>query len=197
MLARGRSGVLQDDALDDVGDVLAAIGDRLQQLVDLLHLDQLAGIRLEAEELRQARAQHLVGVGLEPVDFAADFRYRFGVRHVIEHLHRGLDFLGAGDADVGQPLGLFGDRPQVVQEHAMRDRKSTRLNSSHVEISYAVFCLKKKKKKKKNLTAKKKKSQPHLLMFTLRPCYTQYISYLILRESHTATCDARPTSVIR
>src|SRR5438874_9068030 len=31
-----------------------------------------------------------------------------------------------------------------------RDRKSTRLNSSHVEISYAVFCLKKKKKKKNN-----------------------------------------------
>src|SRR5690554_7536888 len=28
----------------------------------------------------------------------------------------------------------------------MRDRKSTRLNSSHVRISYAVFCLKKKKK---------------------------------------------------
>src|SRR6266496_4953227 len=28
----------------------------------------------------------------------------------------------------------------------VRDRKSTRLNSSHVEISYAVFCLKKKKK---------------------------------------------------
>src|SRR5207253_10166205 len=31
---------------------------------------------------------------------------------------------------------------------AERDRKSTRLNSSHVAISYAVFCLKKKKKKK-------------------------------------------------
>src|SRR5438874_6375536 len=30
----------------------------------------------------------------------------------------------------------------------LTDRKSTRLNSSHVEISYAVFCLKKKKKKK-------------------------------------------------
>src|SRR5436309_8608856 len=30
-----------------------------------------------------------------------------------------------------------------------RDRKSTRLNSSHVKISYAVFCLKKKKKNKK------------------------------------------------
>src|SRR3989442_8095412 len=32
------------------------------------------------------------------------------------------------------------------------DRKSTRLNSSHVRISYAVFCLKKKKKKKLKLT---------------------------------------------
>src|SRR5436305_6633754 len=32
------------------------------------------------------------------------------------------------------------------------DRKSTRLNSSHVRISYAVFCLKKKKKNKKNKT---------------------------------------------
>src|SRR5438067_7248841 len=32
---------------------------------------------------------------------------------------------------------------------AQGDRKSTRLNSSHVSISYAVFCLKKKKKKKK------------------------------------------------
>src|SRR5436309_10965155 len=33
------------------------------------------------------------------------------------------------------------------------DRKSTRLNSSHVKISYAVFCLKKKKEIKKNLPA--------------------------------------------
>src|SRR5690625_4418899 len=33
------------------------------------------------------------------------------------------------------------------QKSALRDRKSTRLNSSHVAISYAVFCLKKKKKR--------------------------------------------------
>src|SRR4249920_4051358 len=38
-----------------------------------------------------------------------------------------------------------------------RDRKSTRLNSSHVRISYAVFCLKKKKQKKLNIRKKKKK----------------------------------------
>src|SRR5436309_5903283 len=37
-----------------------------------------------------------------------------------------------------------------------KDRKSTRLNSSHVKISYAVFCLKKKKRKtKKKLTTLK------------------------------------------
>src|SRR5690349_24020964 len=43
-----------------------------------------------------------------------------------------------------------GDVPRLVQALAAArrpviDRKSTRLNSSHVEISYAVFCLKKKK----------------------------------------------------
>src|SRR5215813_15106344 len=39
------------------------------------------------------------------------------------------------------------------------DRKSTRLNSSHVRISYAVFCLKKKKKNKRSSTYKQKKKQ--------------------------------------
>src|SRR5699024_11852343 len=34
----------------------------------------------------------------------------------------------------------------------LTDRKSTRLNSSHVSISYAVFCLKKKKKKNQQLS---------------------------------------------
>src|SRR5438270_8682387 len=35
-----------------------------------------------------------------------------------------------------------------ISEAAKADRKSTRLNSSHSQISYAVFCLKKKKKKR-------------------------------------------------
>src|SRR5215469_16338672 len=41
------------------------------------------------------------------------------------------------------------------------DRKSTRLNSSHVEISYAVFCLKKKKKNSPNFCLIKKKKTNH------------------------------------
>src|SRR5437868_9817583 len=47
-----------------------------------------------------------------------------------------------GDGDVGQRI--TGNVSFVMKG----DRKSTRLNSSHVSISYAVFCLKKKKKKK-------------------------------------------------
>src|SRR5438477_11965152 len=48
------------------------------------------------------------------------------------------------------------ERPEHVQVHddeerrGAGDRKSTRLNSSHMSISYAVFCLKKKKKKNEN-----------------------------------------------
>src|SRR5438132_2857756 len=41
----------------------------------------------------------------------------------------------------------------------IEDRKSTRLNSSHTVISYAVFCLKKKKKKKKIMKQEKKTNE--------------------------------------
>src|SRR5258707_10402435 len=45
---------------------------------------------------------------------------------------------------VVQRLGGHSDLARA--HHLARDRKSTRLNSSHANISYAVFCLKKKKK---------------------------------------------------
>src|SRR2546430_10638696 len=38
------------------------------------------------------------------------------------------------------------DNRKIIVEVVLTDRKSTRLNSSHSQISYAVFCLKKKKK---------------------------------------------------
>src|SRR5438477_8823660 len=60
-----------------------------------------------------------------------------------------------------RPAGLLHHPdPHVLYRFRRRDRKSTRLNSSHMSISYAVFCLKKKKKKKKkkkNIQKKKKK----------------------------------------
>src|SRR5690625_6961039 len=45
-------------------------------------------------------------------------------------------------------------RVVMSQINDQPDRKSTRLNSSHVAISYAVFCLKKKKKHKKMIKGK-------------------------------------------
>src|SRR5271163_5187671 len=63
---------------------------------------------------------------------------------------------------------LFRPLPQCRRGHcparkemwrASGDRKSTRLNSSHDQISYAVFCLKKKKKKKYRSIIKKKKKK--------------------------------------
>src|SRR6266496_4996637 len=51
------------------------------------------------------------------------------------------------------------DHPRVLQPGP--DRKSTRLNSSHVEISYAVFCLKKKKNKHNPHPTRKKKKKKH------------------------------------
>src|SRR2546427_7201077 len=59
-----------------------------------------------------------------------------------------------GELREGEPLlvVLSRDPAALVHEialagHSLRDRKSTRLNSSHSQISYAVFCLKKKKKR--------------------------------------------------
>src|SRR2546427_4935382 len=66
------------------------------------------------------------------------------------------------------------DRYGIVHSHLFHgatdvvevvDRKSTRLNSSHSQISYAVFCLKKKKNKKKNQRPRDK--------------YTKYTSSLL------------------
>src|SRR5437588_7623714 len=51
---------------------------------------------------------------------------------------------------------LVSPRPGCVRP-SWADRKSTRLNSSHTVISYAVFCLKKKKKKNTKITPKHQK----------------------------------------
>src|SRR5256884_4923783 len=72
---------------------------------------------------------------------------------------------GVQRAGRSQQLKLFpshvevpDDDPQVAPR---QDRKSTRLNSSHGYISYAVFCLKKKKKKKEHKLSRKIYSTTH------------------------------------
>src|SRR5204862_5136106 len=52
----------------------------------------------------------------------------------------------ANDGDLKHINFFFFNAQDDFKQKFETDRKSTRLNSSHVEISYAVFCLKKKKK---------------------------------------------------
>src|SRR5256885_13904485 len=55
----------------------------------------------------------------------------------------------------GSHLFSFQNTKKIHDSISDQDRKSTRLNSSHLVISYAVFCLKKKKKKKELCKCKK------------------------------------------
>src|SRR5256885_12572538 len=64
-------------------------------------------------------------------------------------LFRSKHALRIADDGVCPREGAIGERG--AQD--VGDRKSTRLNSSHLVISYAVFCLKKKKKRQQNQTA--------------------------------------------
>src|SRR5256885_9858822 len=63
-------------------------------------------------------------------------------------LFRSEDSIAGADALLAVARGIPGDSDARREIHQMvvgEDRKSTRLNSSHSQISYAVFCLKKKK----------------------------------------------------
>src|SRR5690606_39594069 len=76
-----------------------------------------------------------------------------GVGHHLAAAGSPPALVARGRRDGGEELqlsvGHFGQAAALKSSAftATRDRKSTRLNSSHVKISYAVFCLKKKKKK--------------------------------------------------
>src|SRR3712207_7074530 len=75
--------------------------------------------------------------------FVAALQARLGEQDV--RLAEGLAvayLLGAFERALGHPQGLVRQSHRYVA--AREDRKSTRLNSSHANISYAVFCLKKK-----------------------------------------------------
>src|SRR2546422_8198492 len=73
-------------------------------------------------------------------DLAADSRPREPVRRKERAVEARQERQGSGQAGVVQP-----ERNPARRGDPAQDRKSTRLNSSHGYISYAVFCLKKKK----------------------------------------------------
>src|SRR5206468_10577988 len=59
--------------------------------------------------------------------------------------HRENDFGKLDPKKILEGKPVFEEFKVLLEEAKKRDRKSTRLNSSHDQISYAVFCLKKKK----------------------------------------------------
>src|SRR3712207_7215326 len=78
--------------------------------------------------------------------------------------HCGLMRLPRGDDDLSNPKWLDVAGLQGLD----KDRKSTRLNSSHANISYAVFCLKKKKKTRKTITKTKNRTINNIQNLYLR-----------------------------
>src|SRR5206468_11821276 len=80
------------------------------------------------------------------------FPYTTLFRSLVMHRHV-AQRRDARNRDLVAALHAVGERDThalhggSVHHHVVQDRKSTRLNSSHDQISYAVFCLKKKKKK--------------------------------------------------
>src|SRR5204863_6537702 len=93
-----------------------------------LSLHDALPIYLESDN--QVRIVHVTGEGDD-----------FSVGTDLEAMHR----LANEPSDVQRQDAEALGRVYLAARALMKDRKSTRLNSSHVEISYAVFCLKKKK----------------------------------------------------
>src|SRR5690606_40119902 len=104
-------------------------------------------LRAVLPALQAAQRQAQFGAGLRPP------RSR---RHgVLDQLQRFTAIRGADHSSSSFPQSASAffrntSRAAVSASAASLDRKSTRLNSSHVKISYAVFCLKKKIQKKEH-----------------------------------------------
>src|SRR5438477_12526583 len=84
------------------------------------------------------------GVAIIELDDPPANTYTYEMMHQLDEA-----ILRARFDDTAHVIVLRGHGEKFFSAGANIDRKSTRLNSSHMSISYAVFCLKKKKKTKK------------------------------------------------
>src|SRR5215813_11032477 len=90
------------------------------------------------------------------------------MRFIEQHINTMMEIWGGVDAIKAHAPAIVDTRegdakllngPKLDGDPGHADRKSTRLNSSHVRISYAVFCLKKKKKMESAIWGKRKKKE--------------------------------------
>src|SRR5438067_2128297 len=107
----------------------------------------------EVEAIRTSAGPKARELGYEHVEVDLDrqvlllVNHESGVRVLPVSTGTGKPFLDEGQTSIAYtPRGRFIVYRKGIGWETGPDRKSTRLNSSHVSISYAVFCLKKKKK---------------------------------------------------
>src|SRR3989454_11524743 len=115
-----------------------------------LDRDPLAGLRRAVTRraglpgLRQATFPSLLGLRDQGAQLAA------GGQQFLLAAQSGFHFVGQSKPFLSRPWAQITERANDFLTRPLGgDRKSTRLNSSHLVISYAVFCLKKKKKNKR------------------------------------------------
>src|SRR5439155_6185039 len=121
-------------ALDDLEGV-----DRMLVVVLGMLLEPPAPARSDLRVLRKPAQRLLRDLLRHALDRVVRRRHRRAERGATAHLGQiGVELLHRGDHRLRNLEAMI----SAVKE--FQDRKSTRLNSSHVAISYAVFCLKKK-----------------------------------------------------
>src|SRR5690554_1248384 len=137
-----------------MGGTLHLHGDRVHTWTKLAKTAEKGSTRIEVLDATGWR------VGDEIVLASTDFDHKQAERRTIAAidgnvitLDRPLEYMHFGEITYGVDergeVGLLTRNIRIrASEDADQDRKSTRLNSSHVRISYAVFCLKKKKSTK-------------------------------------------------
>src|SRR4051795_7403661 len=112
-----RSGVLHDDALEDVGDVLAAVRGLLEKIEDLLPLDDRDGVLLVLEEGLHGSLVGAGGFVLEAIDFD---RAVGDALALFERLQRADDLLDRIAHQLGQLAGAGADVLDGVEPHDRR-----------------------------------------------------------------------------
>src|SRR5690606_42155245 len=123
-------------AVEREGELLVVDGDVLAEEVLAVTLRRADGVERDGV------------AGVDAVGAGEVVRPGVGPRPVHDAVAHLADAEGGeGEAVVHEPRR--GARGRLEEAAGAEDRKSTRLNSSHVKISYAVFCLKKKKKYQK------------------------------------------------
>src|SRR5215211_4342122 len=142
------------------------------QIDDTHGTKQVFGVDVTGWRPGQSRAVDAAAFGYPVASLAALRPGSYRVQALLnayETFRRGDGFTVSLPPDRGEGQqwsrkpGNSYSRPQAARIAPGRDRKSTRLNSSHTVISYAVFCLKKKKKKKKiNKKNNKKKTNKNV-----------------------------------